>query len=128
MRILLDTCTLIWIFEGSTRIGSMLRNHVTDLENEVFMSDVNILEAVIKFSLGKLPLPRAPSNLIPILAERHGLAQLPIDSDSIFAMEKLPLLHRDPFDRLLIAQAQVHGFEIETPDPKIAQYAVRTIW
>ena len=128
MRILLDTCTLIWIFEGSTRIGSMLRNRLTDLENEVVMSDVNILEAVIKFSLGKLPLPRAPSNLIPILAERHGLAQLPIDSDSIFAMGNLPLLHRDPFDRLLIAQAQVHGFKIATPDLLITQYAVPTIW
>lgn len=128
MRFLLDTCTALWYFEGSDRIGPRLRDTLTDLQNELFLSDVSILEIVIKHQLGKLSLERPPSQILLPLAEKHLMDILPLTSEAIFVMEKLPLLHRDPFDRLLIAQAQTHDLILLTPDPLFRQYDVNMRW
>jgi PIN domain nuclease of toxin-antitoxin system len=128
MRFLLDTCVVIWYFEGSDKIHGTVRDRLTDPENEVYMSDVSILEVVIKYTLGKLPLSLPPSELLPILAEKHALATLPLFQESIFRLESLPPLHHDPFDRLLIAQSLEHGLTLVTPDPRIQQYEIPTIW
>ncbi|MBA7639718.1 hypothetical protein ES703_47378 [subsurface metagenome] len=128
MKFLLDTCTALWYFEGSDRIGSRLRDTLTDLQNELFLSDVSILEIVIKHQLGKLSLERSPSQILLPLAEKHLMDILPLTSEAIFVMEKLPLLHRDPFDRLLIAQAQTHDLILLTPDPLFRQYDVNMRW
>jgi PIN domain nuclease of toxin-antitoxin system len=128
MRYLLDTCVVIWYFEGSEKIRTPVRDLLTDPENEVYMSDISVLEVVVKYMLGKLPLSSPPSQLLPSLAEEHALATLPIFQESIFRLESLPLLHRDPFDRLLIAQSLEHGLTLVTPDPLIRQYKVQTMW
>jgi PIN domain nuclease of toxin-antitoxin system len=128
VRFLVDTCVLLWTFEGSDRIGPRLRTELTDLANEVFFSDVSLLEIVIKHQLGKLSLPRPPSALILPLARKHMIELWPHDTATILGLERLPLLHRDPFDRLLVAQAKTHGLTLVTPDPNIHAYEVRCHW
>jgi len=125
VKLLLDTCVLLWMFEGSDRISPELQSALTDLDNELYFSDVSLLEIVIKYQLGKLPLPRAPSRLILPLARKHMVDLWPHDATSILGLEALPLLHRDPFDRLLVAQARAHALTLVTPDTKIHQYDVR---
>ena len=128
MRYLLDTCTLIWFFEGSDRIGPALRAELTDPTHELFASDVSLLEITIKHQLGKFPLPGAPSRLIPALAARHGIEFIPLDRAHIAKLETLPLLHRDPFDRLLLATALVESMTLVTPDPLVVQYRAPVLW
>ncbi len=101
---------------------------VRDPSNEVFLSAVSSWEIVIKHRMGRLPLPESPERLIPAERRLRGIAALPFDEDSAFQGLRLPPLHRDPFDRLLIAQAIALGLAIVTPDPLIAQYPVRVIW
>ena len=78
--------------------------------------------------VGKLPLAQPPSRYLPDLRKRHHVASLSIDEDSAVTSGKLPTLHRDPFDRMLVAQAIVHGLTILTPDPLVHQYAVPVDW
>ena len=92
------------------------------------MSDVSILEVVIKYMTGKFPLEAPPSKILPTLAEKHSLACLPLLQEAIFRLESLPPLHRDPFDRLLIAQSLEHGLTLITPDLQIRQYKLSTLW
>ena len=128
MSFLLDTCVAIWFFEGSERIPAHTRNLLRDPIHELYLSDVSILEIVIKHALGKFPLPESPSLLIPSLARKHLMDTLPLSTDAIFGLEELPSLHRDPFDRLLIAQARCWDLTLVTPDPLIRQYPVQCLW
>lgn len=125
---LLDTCVALWHFEGSDRISPGLREMLTEPTNDLLLSDVSILEMVIKFSIGKLPLPRPPSRIVRPLALKHMMDILPLATSAIFRLEALPELHRDPFDRLLVCQALDSRLELITPDPLIRQYDVRTVW
>jgi PIN domain nuclease of toxin-antitoxin system len=125
---LLDTCVALWHFEGHARISAGLREVLTDPANELHLSDVSILEIVIKYRLGKLPLPRPPSRLVRPLALKHMMEILPLATSAILRLESLPDLHRDPFDRLLVCQALDRRLEIITPDPLIRQYDVPTAW
>jgi PIN domain nuclease of toxin-antitoxin system len=118
----------LWFFEGSPKIPEPVRDTLTDPSQDVFFSDVSILEIVIKHQLGKLALPAAPSRMLLPLSERHMLEILPLSTAAIFQWERLPGLHRDPFDRLLVSQALTHRLALVTPDPLIRQYAVRTLW
>jgi PIN domain nuclease of toxin-antitoxin system len=126
--LLLDTCALIWFFAGSGRINDRLQELLTDPTNEVKMSDISVLELVIKYQLGKLDWQQSPSRLLPVLARKHRLTTAPLTQEAIYYLEQLPLLHRDPFDRLLVAQAVTSGCALVTCDPLICQYPVQTIW
>jgi len=128
MKLLLDTCALIWFFEGSSRIGEALKERLVEPAHDLRMSHVSVLEIVIKHQLGKFPLTGAPSKLLPVLARKHRLDTLPLSLEAIFEVESLPLLHRDPFDRLLIAQARSENYTLVTPDPLIQQYQVSVLW
>ena len=81
-----------------------------------------------KSQLGRLPLPEPPDRLIPAERALRGVAALPFDEESALHGMRLPWLHRDPFDRMLISQAIAHGLAIVTPDPLISQYPIRVIW
>jgi PIN domain nuclease of toxin-antitoxin system len=127
VKILLDTCTFLWLAGGGS-----LSHEATDVirtpANEVFLSAASVWEIVTKFERGRLPLPASPERLIPDARRVRGVTALAFDETSALQGRRLPWLHRDPFDRMLIAQAIAHGLAIVTPDPLIGQYPVRVIW
>jgi PIN domain nuclease of toxin-antitoxin system len=85
-------------------------------------------EIAVKHSTGKLPLQSAPYIYVPTERKRHGLSALSLDEDSALAVAKLPPLHNDPFDRMLICQAITSGMTLLTPDEQIHRYAVSLAW
>lgn len=122
-RLLIDTHVLLWWLADAPALGGKARALIAAPRNEVHVSAASLWEIAIKRSLDKL---KAPDGLNGIV-EEEGFRALPI---SLFHGEQagdLPLLHRDPFDRMLVAQAQAEGLEIITSDARIAEYGVRTI-
>ena len=128
MRLLLDTCTFLWLVEGSAALSEAARGAILDAENEVFLSAASSWEIVIKHGLRRLTLKQPPDRFVPEQRKMHHVAELPIDEASVLQIGKLPALHRDPFDRMLVAQAIVHGCTLLTPDPLISSYPVRVLW
>jgi PIN domain nuclease of toxin-antitoxin system len=128
VKLLLDTCTFLWVVGDSPRLSRRARALFQSPDNEVFLSAASAWEIAIKHALGRLPLPDAPERFLPEMREGHGIEPLPIDEESALHISRLPALHRDPFDRLLVGQAIVHGLTILTPDPLVTQYPARTLW
>jgi len=128
MRILLDACTCLWIALDSPDLSPAARDRVEDAGNEVLLSAVSVWEIVIKYAMGKLDLPRPPEELIPEMRERQGIESLMLDEEAVLGVRRLPALHKDPFDRMLVSQAITHGLTILTPDLLIRQYPARTMW
>jgi PIN domain nuclease of toxin-antitoxin system len=124
MKILLDTHVFLWFISGDIRLPVSFRDQTLDPGNEVFLSVVSIWEAIIKSQLGKLPLPEPPEIYIPEQRKRHGITSLDVNEGSVVELAKLPSLHRDPFDRLLISQAIQHGLTLVTVDQAVRAYPV----
>jgi PIN domain nuclease of toxin-antitoxin system len=124
MMLLLDTHVFLWYITADPKLPSPFRNAIQDTANEVFLSVVSVWEAVIKHGLGKLPLPGGPAEYLPQQRAAHGISALAVDEGVMSYLAALTPLHRDPFDRLLIAQAIQHGLTIATVDPDIAAYSV----
>ena len=122
-RLLLDTHVLLWALEDSQALSIDARQSIADTRNEVFVSAVSIWEMAIKCSMGKL---RAPDNLADTVQEA-GFAALPITLAHAEQAGMLPPHHRDPFDRMLVAQALAEGLVVVTDDPLIPKYGVRTM-
>lgn len=128
MKLLLDTCTFLWLIGDSPALSASARDLFRDPGNEVYLSAVAAWEIAVKYALGRLPLPAPPERFVPEQRRHHDIAPLPLDEESVLQAHRLPALHRDPFDRMLVCQAIVHGMAILTPDPLVASYPVRTIW
>ena len=128
MKLLLDTCTFLWISLDAPELSANARLLFQDPANEVFLSAASAWEIGIKHSLGRLPLPTEPRTFVPALRETYRIEALPLDEESCLQAARLPLLHQDPFDRALVGQAIAHGLTILTPDRKITAYPVRTLW
>ena len=128
MKCLLDTCTFLWIISGSNELSPRARELFVDPANDVLLSAVSVWELSVKHALGKLPLPGPIERFLVEQREQHGIVTLPLDEQAVLHLHKLPALHRDPFDRMLICQAIEHDCLLLTPDPLIAQYPVRTQW
>jgi len=128
MKLLLDTCAFLWIAGGSPLLSKRARELFRAPETEVYLSAASAWEIAVKHGLGRLPLPVAPERFVREMREAHGIAPLPIDEESALHVSRLPALHRDPFDRMLVSQAIVHGLTILTPDPLITEYPGRTDW
>jgi PIN domain nuclease of toxin-antitoxin system len=128
MRLLLDTCTFLWIVTGDDSLSATAHDLFVGPENDVFLSAVSAWEIAIKHRLGKLPLPRPPSVFVPEERKRHRIEALPLDETAALASAKLPELHKDPFDRMLVCQAIMGGLTLLTPDPLVTQYPVPTLW
>ena len=128
MKLLLDTCTFLWIAGQPSGLSDRARALFQSPENEVYLSAASGWEIAIKHALGRLPLPAPADQLIPALRSKHGIESLPIDEESTLQLLRLPLLHRDPFDRILVCQSIIHGMAVLTPDPLIGQYPARVIW
>jgi PIN domain nuclease of toxin-antitoxin system len=94
----------------------------------VFLSPVSGWEIAVKHALGRLQLPAPPHTYVPRLRDQHGIFPLPLEEEAALHVGKLPDLHRDPFDRMLVCQAIVHGLVVLSPDEEITQYAVRSLW
>ncbi len=127
MKFLLDTHALIWLDSASARLSATVRQAISDPGNDSWFSPASIWEIQIKVALGKLSL-RAP--LEEIVAEQltNSLRELPIRSEHAIALSRLPLVHKDPFDRILAAQAFVDGMILITSDAIFSQYPVKTLW
>lgn len=128
MKLLLDTCTFLWILEDSSSLSKEARQLFLSNENEVFLSSVSAWEISVKHQLGKLPLPEPPYRFIPAQRERHGITPLELSEDAALHLSRIPDFHKDPFDRMLVCQALVHGMSILTPDEWISQYPAPVIW
>jgi PIN domain nuclease of toxin-antitoxin system len=128
VRLLLDTCTFLWIVGGAPEVSPRAAQLFAAAENEVFLSAVSAWEIAVKYQLGRLELSEPPERFVAAQREAHGIEPLPLDEESALQVARLPALHRDPFDRMLVCQAIVHGLAILTPDPLVAQYPARTIW
>lgn len=127
MRLLLDTHVFLWYITADTRLPASFQAAIQDPANEVFLSVVSVWEAVIKYELGILPLPSSPADYLPRQRQAHGIAAMPIEEGAMPHLAGLPPLHRDPFDRLLIAQALQHGLTVATVDPQVSAYPVPTL-
>jgi PIN domain nuclease of toxin-antitoxin system len=124
VRLLLDTHALLWALASDRRLSKRARSAIEDGENEVLTSAASAWEIVIKASVGKL---HAPEDLVGA-AENVGFALRPITFRDVEALRSLPPLHRDPFDRMLIAQAHTDSAVLVTRDALIRQYPVATLW
>jgi PIN domain nuclease of toxin-antitoxin system len=124
MRLLLDTHIFLWYISADPQLPVAFRDAVRDPANEVYLSVASVWEAVIKYALKKLPLPEAPAQYLPRQREAHLIASLPVDEAAFVHLAGLPPLHRDPFDRILIAQALQLGLELATVDDAIRAYPV----
>ena len=128
MKLLLDTCTFLWWSTGSETIPANVRLLVADPANDVWFSAVSSWEIAVKHALGRLPLPDLPEFFIPRERRRHRFRSLALDEKSTFHLSRLPRLHGDPFDRMLVCQGIEHGLSLVTPDSLITQYPIDTIW
>lgn len=128
MRLLLDTCTFLWLISDDDNLSQTVRDLFQDPQNEVFLSAVSLWEITVKYQLGKLPLPEHPRHYIPRKRQQHQIESLSLHEDAIQHLGNLPGIHRDPFDRILICQALQEGLVLLTPDPLIQQYPVRVVW
>lgn len=121
MRLLLDTHILLWWLDDAPALPAAMRTAISDVRSEIFVSVATIWEIAIKAALGKLDFPIA--RMSEILVEA-GCLPLPIQIEHAVAAASLPVHHGDPFDRMLVAQAQREGLTIVTVDPMIRRYAV----
>lgn len=128
MRLLLDTCTFLWLITDAEELSGPARSLFTDPGHEVFLSAVSAWEMSVKYSLGRLPFPEPPERFVPAQRARHEILPIALEEQAALYLHRLPLLHRDPFDRMLVCQAIHHELTLLTPDPLITQYPVRTAW
>jgi PIN domain nuclease of toxin-antitoxin system len=130
MRLLLDTCTILWQLESRqiARLSAKAQRAIRDPDNDVYLSVVSQWEIAVKYARGSLRMAHPPSHYFPAAREKLGLRLLPLDEASVILAERLPEIHRDPFDRMLVCQALAHALTIVTPDPQIGQYPVAILW
>ena len=128
MKLLLDSHVFIWMDISPNRLSVKAQQAITDPQNEIYLSYVSIWEMQIKIQLGKLSLNSSLQKAIQNQRKTNDLALLSIKIRHIFALQNLPHHHGDPFDRLLIAQAQTEGLRFVTDDAKIQQYDIHPLW
>ena len=124
MKLLLDTHIFLWFIAADSRLPILFRDVIREPNNEIFLSVASLWEIIIKYNLGKLPLPQSPEVYIPQERRKHQIKSLPISESSLKNLVSLPNLHRDPFDRLLISQALCRNLTIITVDTDIMKYNV----
>ena len=116
MKILLDTHIFLWMFLTPKRISANVESLIKDSTNEIFLSSASSWEISIKYSIGKLKLPDAPEIYVPDRIKRANLRRLEITHEHTLAIANLPQIHKDPFDRLLITQANVGNLTLLSAD------------
>jgi len=127
MRLLLDTHCLLWARAEPARLSAGARAALLDSRSELFVSAVSVWEIVIKHALGRLKMARSPQTLVPEMIAATQAAELPISHAHALRVGRLPRHHTDPFDRMLIAQAQVEGLIIVSADARLSRYDVEIL-
>lgn len=128
MRLLLDTCTFIWLAADAPALTPVARQSCGDPGNEVYLSALSAWEIAIKHRLGRLPLPEPPNRYVATRRQWLKVEPLPFDETCAAHDALLPPHHRDPFDRGLVSQAILNGLTIVTPDEAIARYPAPILW
>ena len=126
--ILIDTHCWLWVMMTPEALNRSAADLISERENAFFFSAVSALEIAIKSALGKLNLPGPPAEYIPARLEDMAMKSLPVYQQHALRVGELPMHHRDPFDRLLVAQAQIENLPLMTADPVVAKYDVDIIW
>ena len=127
MAYLLDTHTIIWMVEGDSRLSGKVSSIIADLNNPLHASIASFWEISIKRSLGKLSLMHSTSQILQEV-RKQKITILPINEEHLIRMENLPFHHRDPFDRLIIAQAMSESLTILSRDSIFQKYDIRLKW
>ncbi len=128
MKLLVDTCTFLWLAAADAQLTDAARSACRNPENTVYLSALSAWEIAIKHRLGRLPLPETPVRYVSSRREWLRLEPLAFDEPSAAHDVLLPPLHSDPFDRGLVAQAIVNGLTIVTPDEAISAYPAPVLW
>jgi PIN domain nuclease of toxin-antitoxin system len=128
MRALLDTHTFLWWNLDAPQLSAEAREFIAKGSNEIFLSAASGWEIAIKAARGRLTLPEPPDQYVADRMRLHRFSALPIELSHALEVYRLPDIHQDPFDRLLIAQSQLEDIPLLTADPEIHCYQVEVIW
>ena len=128
MKVLLDTHAILWWATGEEQLSPKARATIADPKTEVFISIASAWETQVKASIGKLKVSGRTGDLFRDIIIEHGFRLVGIELDDIDRLAKLPKLHRDPFDRLLVAQALERDVTLVTKDTLLADYGASTLW
>ncbi len=128
MNILLDTHTFLWWITDSSRLSEVARNLMSDSNNNLYWSAASSWETAIKYELGRLPLPEKPEIFLPPELNANRVESIPITDEHAFHAGQLPRHHRDPFDRMLIAQARMESLILLSSDSLFGDYDVDVRW
>lgn len=126
MKYLIDTHILIWFLEGNVSLSKRAKNIIIDTDNQLFVSIASLWEMTIKMSIGKLKLSKTLPEIIAQM-ESDGINTLSIEEEHLLTLLALPFHHNDPFDRLLIAQAQTENLVLITDDSKFNSYNISVL-
>ncbi len=128
MRYLLDTHAFIWWDSSSNRLSRRVFDIIIEPANDILISLVSVWEMQIKQQVGKLILARPLAKILESQQQQNDIRLLPIELSHLLALSDLPDHHRDPFDRLLVAQARIENLTLLSADPHIARYPVDVAW
>lgn len=128
MKLLVDTCTFLWLAADAPELSSLARRVCRAPENAVYVSSLSAWEIAIKYRLGRLSLPEPPGRYVVHRREWLRLQPLAFDEACAAHDALLPPHHADPFDRGLVAQAILHGLTLVTPDEEVARYPAPVLW
>ncbi len=128
MRILVDTQCFLWSFLDPSKLSDTARKVLSDGGDDLFFSAASSWEIAIKAGIGKLRLPEPPEDYVPPRIVRAGMTALAVSHAHTLRVYALPPVHKDPFDRLLVAQAESEGLTVLTADPQIGRYSVPVLW
>lgn len=125
MNLLLDTCTFLWMISAPDQLSQAAKQALEDGNNSLSLSQASMWEIQIKYQTGELALTHTPKETIELGMERHDVDYQSLANTAIWHLQKLPPLHKDPFDRIIIATALCEGMTLVTPDPEIHKYQFR---
>ena len=128
MNLLLDSCTLIWLASEPGQLSGAASAAIDDPASVLHVSHASLWEIALKHGAGKLSLPDAPRAWWSEQVRRWGLIELPLTAEALLAGSELPAHHKDPFDRVILAQAQIAGLRVVSPDGAFPAYGVPLIW
>ncbi len=127
MNLLLDTSIFLWYITNDKRLSESIGKIIKDKRNNVYLSVISVWECIIKEQIGKLNFPKPAATYLTYQREQHKILSLPLEESDLNNLNTLPLIHKDPFDRILICQAKNKNFLLVTSDNIIKQYPIKTL-